>query len=79
MSALTWSSDLHMAGPIPVLTSIGVVSATWLFWCWGGNWLESRRLATKRHEKKERCRLALEELERRVQASEVRWIMAFEQ
>ncbi|KAI0239956.1 Fatty-acid amide hydrolase 1 [Lamellibrachia satsuma] len=71
MSALTWSSDLRMTGPIPVLTSIGVVSATWLFWRWGGNWLESRRLATKRREKKESCRLALEELERRVQASEL--------
>ena len=70
-SALTSEFGLYMTGLVPVLTGVGVAYATWLLWRWGGDWLESRRLATKRRDKKERCRLALEQLQRRVEASDV--------
>ena len=77
MSTLTLSSYLSVARPIHVLTGVCVAYTTWLLWRWGGDWLESRALATKRRDKKERRRLALDELERRVEASDVRMVRVF--
>ena len=73
MSSLTRFSDFfngNMNMSI-FLASVGIACATWLLWRWGGNWYESRLLAAKRRKKRESCRLALEQLECRVEDSDV--------
>ena len=67
MSPLTRSSDFFTAHTSTLLGSVGIACATWLLWRCGGNWYESRLLAAKRVKKRESCRLALEQLELRVE------------
>ena len=71
MSPLTRFSDFFNLHTSTLLGSVGIACATLLLWRWGGNWYESRLLAAKRVKKRESCRLALEQLELRVEDSGV--------